>query len=91
MAIGNALLNKLKDPSLVTHKALIAGEWLAAADSGKTFDVTNPSTGEVIATLPDMGRAETARAVDAAYKAQKAWAKKRARSARRCFEIYTTS
>ncbi|NSZ60084.1 NAD-dependent succinate-semialdehyde dehydrogenase (plasmid) [Agrobacterium tumefaciens] len=76
MAIGNALLNKLKDPSLVTHKALIAGEWLAAADSGKTFDVTNPSTGEVIATLPDMGRAETARAVDAAYKAQKAWAKK---------------
>jgi succinate-semialdehyde dehydrogenase/glutarate-semialdehyde dehydrogenase len=76
MAIGNSLLIKLKDPSLVTDKVLIAGEWLAAADSGKTFDVTNPSTGEVIATLPDMGRAETARAVDAAYKAQKVWAKK---------------
>jgi succinate-semialdehyde dehydrogenase / glutarate-semialdehyde dehydrogenase len=76
MTISNTLLNKLKDPSLVTDKALVAGEWIAKSDSGKTFDVTNPATGEVIATLPDMGRAETARAIDAAYKAQKDWARK---------------
>jgi succinate-semialdehyde dehydrogenase/glutarate-semialdehyde dehydrogenase len=76
MTIADTLLSKLKDPSLVTDKAYIAGEWVAKSDSGKTFDVTNPSTGDVIATLPDMNRAETARAIDAAYIAQKAWAKK---------------
>lgn len=76
MTISDKLLSKLKDKSLVTDKGLIAGEWIAASDSGKTFDVSNPSTGETIATLPDMGRAETARAIDAAHKAQKAWAAK---------------
>jgi succinate-semialdehyde dehydrogenase / glutarate-semialdehyde dehydrogenase len=76
MAISDKLTAKLKDASLVTDKAVIGGEWIAKSDSGKTFDVTNPSTGETIATLPDMGRAEAARAVEAAYKAQKAWAKK---------------
>ena len=76
MTISQTLLSKLKDPSLATDKALIDGEWIVAGDAGKTFDVTNPSNGEVIATLPDMGRAETARAIDAAYKAQKLWAAK---------------
>ncbi|WP_320197685.1 NAD-dependent succinate-semialdehyde dehydrogenase [Agrobacterium sp. rho-13.3] len=76
MTISDLLLSKLKDKSLATDKALIAGEWIAAGDAGKTFEVTNPSTGDVIATLPDMGRTETARAIDAAYKAQKLWAAK---------------
>ena len=64
MTISQSLLSKLKDPSLVTDKALVAGEWVAKSDSGKTFDVTNPANGEVIATLPDMNRAETARAIE---------------------------
>ena len=76
MTISPSLLSKLKDPSLVTDKALVAGEWIATSDSGKTFDVTNPANGEVIATLPDMNRTEASRAIDAAYKAQKEWAKK---------------
>lgn len=76
MTISDKLLSRLKDPSLVTDKALIAGEWLEKSDGGKTFEVTNPSTREVIATLPDMGRAETARAIEFAYKAQKLWAAK---------------
>ena len=76
MTISQSLLSKLKDPSLVTDKALVAGEWVAKSDSGKTFDVTNPANGEVIATLPDMNRAEASRAIDAAYKAQKEWARK---------------
>jgi delta 1-pyrroline-5-carboxylate dehydrogenase len=71
-----SLLSRLKDQSLATDKALVAGKWLDKSDSGKTFEVTNPSTGDVIAVLPDMGRDETSRAIDAAYKAQKAWAKK---------------
>jgi succinate-semialdehyde dehydrogenase / glutarate-semialdehyde dehydrogenase len=76
MTISETLKKKLKDPSLAVEKAYIAGEWIAKSDSGKTFEITNPANGEVIATVPDMNRAETARAIDAAYKAQKAWAKK---------------
>lgn len=76
MTISERLLSRLKDKSIVTDKALIAGEWLAKSDSGKTFEVTNPSTGEVIAVLPDMSRAETARAINAAYIAQKDWARR---------------
>ncbi|GIX12381.1 MAG: NAD-dependent succinate-semialdehyde dehydrogenase [Paracoccaceae bacterium] len=66
---------KLKDPSLLAQKSYVAGEWIDA-DSGRTFPVTNPSTGEVIAEMADCGQAETARAIDAAHEAQKAWAAK---------------
>ncbi|MGN8024181.1 NAD-dependent succinate-semialdehyde dehydrogenase [Phyllobacterium sp. 22229] len=76
MALSNTILAKLKDPSLATDKTLIAGEWQGQGEGGATFDVTNPSTGEVIATLPDMARADAARAIDAAHTAQKLWAKK---------------
>ncbi|MFS8124304.1 NAD-dependent succinate-semialdehyde dehydrogenase [Rhizobium sp. BR 250] len=76
MTISEKLLSKLKDPSLATARALIGDAWVGASDDGKTFEVTNPSTGEVIATLPDMSSAEAARAIDAAYQAQKQWAKK---------------
>ena len=76
MTISQTLLSKLKDPSLVTDKALVAGEWLAASESGRTFDVTNPVNGEVLATLPNLTRAELTRAIDKAHEVQKAWAKK---------------
>jgi succinate-semialdehyde dehydrogenase/glutarate-semialdehyde dehydrogenase len=76
MALSQTLLSRLKDPSLATDKALIAGEWRDIGLGGRTFDVTNPSTGEVIATLPDMTRIEATRAIEAAYTAQKLWAKK---------------
>ncbi|MQY49586.1 succinate-semialdehyde dehydrogenase [Rhizobiales bacterium RZME27] len=76
MALSDTLLAKLKDPSLATDKALIAAEWRSEGEGGATFEVTNPSTGDVIATLPDMGRKDAARAIDAAHKAQKLWAKK---------------
>lgn len=76
MSISNLLTSKLKDASLVTDKALVGADWLSASESGKIFDVTNPATGDVIATLPDLGKAEVTRAIEAAHKAQKAWAKK---------------
>nr|CAD6628393.1 NAD-dependent succinate-semialdehyde dehydrogenase [Rhizobium sp. TCK] len=89
--ISDKLLTKLKDPSLATDAAFIAGAWIVSSDSGKTFDVTNPSTGEVIASLPDLGRAETARAVDSAYQAQREWAKKtgkeRAATLRKIYDL----
>ena len=67
---ANDLKSKLSDPSLLTDKAYVAGEWVAADDGG-TFEVRNPSTGDVLAHVADLGRAETARAIDAAEKAGK--------------------
>jgi succinate-semialdehyde dehydrogenase/glutarate-semialdehyde dehydrogenase len=76
MTISKVLTDKLKDPTLATDKSLVGNDWLAASQSGKTFEVTNPATGEVIAVLPDLNKAEVTKAIDAAYTAQKAWAKK---------------
>ncbi len=91
MAIATALLSRLKDPALVTDRAVIDGEWLDAGATGATFEVTNPATGEVIATLPNMGRADAARAIAAAHAGQKAWAartgKERAAVLRRLYDL----
>ncbi|WP_454827287.1 NADP-dependent succinate-semialdehyde dehydrogenase [Paraburkholderia xenovorans] len=62
----------LKDPSLLKTHAYIAGEW-QGADDGSTFEVKNPATGEIIATVPRMGTAETRRAIDTANAAWPAW------------------
>ncbi|MGV1761637.1 NAD-dependent succinate-semialdehyde dehydrogenase [Rhizobium sp. A22-96] len=68
----------------------INGVWTAGGAT-KTFDVTNPATGEVLASLPDMGAAETTAAIDAAYIAQVAWAarpaKERAVILRKWFDL----
>ncbi|MER9794603.1 NAD-dependent succinate-semialdehyde dehydrogenase [Mesorhizobium sp. M0213] len=42
--------------------------------SERTFEVSNPSTGEVLAELPDMGVEETRAAIDKAHVAQPEWA-----------------
>ena len=76
MTIAKALSDKLNKADLAETRAYIAGEWRDKVASGKTFDVVNPATGDVIATLPDCGKAEVEEAVAAAYEAQKAWAKK---------------
>ena len=80
----------LKDPTLFSQRCYIDGAW-SAADSGKTIAVTNPATGAVIGTIPDMGTAETHRAIDAAARAFPAWAaktaKERAIILRRWFDL----
>lgn len=70
------LADRLNDPSLLIDAAMVGGDWVKAAASGKTFDVTNPSTGETLLSLPDLGVEETRVAIDAAYAAQKPWAAK---------------
>jgi succinate-semialdehyde dehydrogenase/glutarate-semialdehyde dehydrogenase len=65
----------LNDSTLLKTDAYIDGEWCGAAD-GAHFDVTNPATGEVIASLPDMGVTETRAAIEAADKAWPAWREK---------------
>ncbi len=67
---------RLKNHDLVKGAAFVGGEWTTKSIDGKTFDVTNPSTGDKIAQLPDMGIAETRSAIDAAYEAQVDWAKR---------------
>ena len=47
---------------------LIGGAWVQA-DSGATIAVTDPATGKTLGTVPKMGRAECARAIDAAHAA----------------------
>ncbi|KZB57021.1 NAD-dependent succinate-semialdehyde dehydrogenase [Thalassospira xiamenensis] len=68
----------LKDPSLFTQQAYIGGEWVDAPD-GKTEQVTNPATGEVLGTVPVLGRDAVAHAIEVAEKAQKQWKKRTAK------------
>jgi len=70
------LASMLKNPDLLVSAAFVGGEWIKTAPGGKTFDVLNPSTGEIITALPDLGVEETKTAIDVAYVAQKAWAAK---------------
>jgi succinate-semialdehyde dehydrogenase/glutarate-semialdehyde dehydrogenase len=80
----------LKDPSLLRQQGYINGKWVNA-DSGKAIDVTNPATGEVLGTVPNMGNAETRRAIEAANAAWPAWrrktAKERANIMRKWFNL----
>ncbi len=63
----------LNDTSLLKTQAYINGAW-AAADSGKTFSVIDPATGETLAQVADLGAAETRRAIEAANTALPQWA-----------------
>ncbi len=68
----------LKDPALLRQQCFINGEW-CDADNGATVNVVNPATGQVVGTIPHMGAAETARAIEAANNAWPAWRKKSAK------------
>ncbi|HTS20487.1 MAG TPA: NADP-dependent succinate-semialdehyde dehydrogenase [Casimicrobiaceae bacterium] len=80
----------LKDPKLFREQGYIDGAW-TAADSRKTFAVVNPASGDAIGAVPDMGAAETRRAIEAAERAWPAWraktAKERAALLRRWFDL----
>ena len=56
----------LKDPTLFRQANYLDGKWVEA-DSGQTIVVKNPATGEAIGEVPDMGAAETRRAIEAAH------------------------
>ena len=81
----------LQDPTLLRTQAYIGGEWIDA-DSGATFDVTDPATGDVVASVADLGVEETRRAIDLAEVAQKAWAVRTAKDRgvilRRWYELF---
>jgi succinate-semialdehyde dehydrogenase/glutarate-semialdehyde dehydrogenase len=68
----------------------VDGKWVDA-DSGKTIAVNNPATGEILGTIPNMGVAETRRAIEAANAAFPAWraktAKERSAILRKWFDL----
>ena len=69
---------KLKDPKLLRNQCYVDGQWVDA-EGGKTLAVTNPATGELLGTVPNMGAAETRRAIEAANAAWPAWRSKTAK------------
>lgn len=81
---------KLKDPALLREACFIDGAW-SAADNGAVVDVTNPATLKKLGSIPNMGAAETRRAIAAAAAALPAWrartAKERAVILRRWFDL----
>ncbi len=80
----------LSDPALVETRAYVGGEWIEA-DDGATFAVSNPARGDVICQVADLGRAEVARAIEAAEAARHGWAaltaKERANILRAWFDL----
>ncbi len=68
----------------------IAGQW-RAAEGGKTLDVADPATGDVIRSIADASVADGAAAMDAAAESFPAWAatpvRERAEILRRAFDL----
>ena len=81
----------LANPKLLIEAGLIAGDWISADGVARSFDVRDPATGAVLATLPDFGKEETSAAIEAAFAAQKDWAartgKERAAVLRKWFDL----
>ncbi|MCP4128706.1 MAG: aldehyde dehydrogenase family protein, partial [Gammaproteobacteria bacterium] len=81
---------QLNDAELLRETCYINGEWVAA-DSDATRDVLNPANGEVLAHVPDMGAAETRKAIELAEAAWLTWREKtaaeRAGILRRWYEL----
>jgi succinate-semialdehyde dehydrogenase / glutarate-semialdehyde dehydrogenase len=85
---------QLKDPQLLRGQAFVDGEWVDA-DAGATIAVRNPANGETVGTVPQMGRAEARRAIEAAEAALVAWrktlAKERGQLLRKWFDLIIES
>lgn len=80
----------LQAMQLFKQQAYINGQWVNA-DSGKTYAIHNPATGDKLGEVPSMGATETQAAIDAAEAALPAWraktAKERAVILRRWFDL----
>ncbi|MCD1145326.1 NAD-dependent succinate-semialdehyde dehydrogenase [Kocuria sp. LUK] len=74
----------------VSTGLFIDGQWCEAA-SGARFDVVNPATEEVVATVADGGAEDARRAIETAGRTQKEWARtaprERSEILRRAYEL----
>jgi len=62
----------LKDSKLFREQCYVDGTWISA-DASRTFPVHNPASGELLGSVPDLGAAETRRAIAAAEAALPGW------------------
>lgn len=76
--MNDIIASHLADTGLWRDKAYINGCWKEAEDKS-TIPVTNPATGECIGYVPNLGKSETAQAIDAAYEALSSWRKRTAK------------
>eukprot|EP00891_Asterochloris_glomerata_P009047 jgi/Astpho2/9047/Aster-02706 len=87
---SKALLDNLKDKDLLKTSGFVGGQWVSASD-GSTFDVQNPATGEVVATVANMKGNETSAAIAAAQSAFPEWkskvAKERSKLMRKWYQL----
>jgi succinate-semialdehyde dehydrogenase/glutarate-semialdehyde dehydrogenase len=76
----------------VPSQLFVGGRWVDASD-GRTFDVDDPATGAVIATVADGSVEDGLAAVSAAHEALPGWAatppRQRAEVLRRAFDVIT--
>ncbi|RDN51967.1 NAD-dependent succinate-semialdehyde dehydrogenase, partial [Acinetobacter baumannii] len=63
---------------LFRQQAFVAGKW-CDADHQQTSEILNPATLEIIGTVPNMGKAEAERAIEAAKEAWPLWKNKTAK------------
>ena len=94
MAEGTIVITERETELLasVPTGLLINGEWRDASGGG-TFDVEDPATGQVLATLASATSKDALAALDAADAVQASWARtaprERAETLRRAFELVT--
>jgi succinate-semialdehyde dehydrogenase len=69
-----AALDRIRDSGLLKTQGLVGGKWIDSYD-GKTIEIQNPATGDVIASVPCMGGKETADAISSAYSTYSSWSK----------------
>ncbi|MDC4295051.1 NAD-dependent succinate-semialdehyde dehydrogenase [Acinetobacter baumannii] len=66
---------QLNELALFRQQAFVAGKW-CDADHQQTSEILNPATLEIIGTVPNMGKAEAERAIEAAKEAWPLWKNK---------------
>lgn len=72
MPLYQPMIRHLKSPGLFAAIDRVPAPGTRAGE--RVFEVFNPSTGELLARLPDMGVDETRAAIDRAFAAQAGWA-----------------
>ncbi|MCI5220779.1 MAG: aldehyde dehydrogenase family protein, partial [Candidatus Electrothrix sp. LOE2] len=80
----------LKNKDLLCSRCFINGRWVSSGGE-KSIAVHNPANGELVGSVPSLGREETLQAVEAAEAAWPAWrsrtAHERSRLIRRWYDL----
>jgi succinate-semialdehyde dehydrogenase / glutarate-semialdehyde dehydrogenase len=83
-------MNRLGDPTLFCTTPYVNGEYVRQGDAGAR-ELRNPSTGEVLAAIPQLSAEQTRKAIETAHEAYLSWrrraAKDRAQILRRWFDL----